>query len=643
MSIFSSQLYNAFMLKFGYFWIKDNEKFQIFSVKYRYFRSTFKKKSSIPVTGKLSMNLNQCILFVFLSIKEPWYFSGYAISIYLSVFLLFVFIYRKYLIDRERRRALYHFKDLETQRWKELDNIKSSFFANISHELRTPLTIIMSSLQHLMEKKNTVNDKPTLQMMYWNANRLLSMINQILDLSKLDAGKMKLRMSKIKIGELSEPILSSFQAVTYSSAKIFHYEINDPEVSLYCDVEKIERVINNLLSNAFKYTPDKGMISFRCRKISHLPEGVNITKADEYIEMAVFDNGKGIPKEIQDKIFERFFTHHQTFESSTGIGLSLTREFVTLHGGSIKVESEPNVFTAFYVYLPLVKHPLVEYEEVPINQLQRNIDFNSIEQESLTLHSASDQNDENKSLVLIIEDNRKLRHLIANLLRKSFGVVTASDGLQGLDLARQKIPDIIISDIMMPSLNGYELCNRLKNDLQTSHIPIILLTAKAAIEDKLKALNSGADDFITKPFNNKEIVLKVKNIINYRNQLKIRYRDFILGKEQMNAKSANDDKFLTSIRNILDEHYTDSDFTVDAFAQALCMSRVQLHRKIKALTNQSTSDFIRSYRLEKARTLIEKKELSIAQVAYQVGFSNPSYFTESFKKYYGMIPSNYLQ
>ncbi|MFW5700630.1 MAG: response regulator, partial [Cyclobacteriaceae bacterium] len=544
---------------------------------------------------------------------------------------------------REKRRAMLHIKKLEANRWKDINSLKSSFFANIYHELRTPLTLIMSPLQKLMEDQSLKKYNSTLKMMYWNTNRLLFMINQILDLSKLDAGKLQLQVSEINIKELFEPILFSFKTLTDGSTKTFDYEINDPDTLLYCDVEKIERVISNLLSNSFKYTCDNGMISYRCRKVNYIPENMNLKKAEEYLEIVVFDNGKGIPTEIQDKIFERFFTYHHTFESSTGIGLSLTKELVNMHGGNIKVESTPGLLTAFYVYLPIGLQHLTNYEEIPLHSLRRNTNLFLSEQLQILSNHELDTERPEKMVILLVEDNKELQQLLKEMLSPGYKVLVANNGKNGLALARKEIPDLVISDIMMPKVNGFDLCKNLKSDLRTSHIPVILLSDKAANEDELARLAIGANDYITKPFQNSEVLLKVRNILEYRNRLKVQYRNYIYGKTDKISSLSKEDRFLISLREVLEKNYKKNDFNVDAFAETLKISRVQLHRKVKSLTNQSTSDFMRNYRLEKAKELINNKNLTISQISFEVGFSNPSYFTESFKKHFGTVPSHYAE
>jgi len=583
---------------------------------------------------------NTCSLH--LAFQAQWYLKFYAIIIYIALLAILIFIYRQFLINREKRRTYYQIKELETQRWKELDELKSSFFANISHEFRTPLTLIMSSLQKMMEEQLPGKNDLTVKLMYWNTNRLIFMINQILDLSKLDARKMKLSISKIKLEELLEPILLSFQTLTNSSEKVFDYEINDLETIVYCDVNKIERVVSNLLSNAFKYTDETGKISCRCRKVNYVPEDMAIRNVDEYIEFAVFDNGKGIPHEIQDKIFERFFTYHHTFESSTGIGLSLTKEFINLHGGNIKVESDPGVFTAFYMYLPLGVQHMDNYEMVPLSALNRRVDFSHIKHLEIIGEVIENEVDNSADQsILIVEDNAELQKILVALLKEKYKVLIAADGAKGIDMAIKYMPDLIISDIMMPHINGYELCKKLKNDILTSHIPIILLTAKVTNEDKIKGLSCGVNDYITKPFYNNEILLKVNNILSFQNKLKYKYTNFILRNDNnIDVSFDINDKLLLELKKVLEENYTDCNFNVDAFADILNISRVQLYRKVKSLTNQTTTEFIRNYRLEKAKELIKNKNFTVAQVAIQVGFSHPSYFTESFKKYFGTVPSN---
>ncbi len=597
----------------------------------------------IAITEDIFMRIKISLLKLFLDSQHLWYFSNWSFAIYGVVFLKIILLYRQILINREKRRAMLHIKKLEANRWKDINSLKSSFFANIYHELRTPLTLIMSPLQKLMEDQSLKKYNSTLKMMYWNTNRLLFMINQILDLSKLDAGKLQLQVSEINIKELFEPILFSFKTLTDGSTKTFDYEINDPDTLLYCDVEKIERVISNLLSNSFKYTCDNGMISYRCRKVNYIPENMNLKKAEEYLEIVVFDNGKGIPTEIQDKIFERFFTYHHTFESSTGIGLSLTKELVNMHGGNIKVESTPGLLTAFYVYLPIGLQHLTNYEEIPLHSLRRNTNLFLSEQLQILSNHELDTERPEKMVILLVEDNKELQQLLKEMLSPGYKVLVANNGKNGLALARKEIPDLVISDIMMPKVNGFDLCKNLKSDLRTSHIPVILLSDKAANEDKLARLAIGANDYITKPFQNSEVLVKVRHILEYHNRLKVQYRNYIYGKTDKISSLSKEDRLLISLREVLEKNYKKNDFNVDAFAETLKISRVQLHRKVKSLTNQSTSDFMRNYRLEKAKELINNKNLTISQISFEVGFSNPSYFTESFKKHFGTVPSHYAE
>ncbi|MFW6249328.1 MAG: response regulator, partial [Bacteroidota bacterium] len=299
--------------------------------------------------------------------------------------------------------------------------------------------------------------------------------------------------------------------------------------------------------------------------------------------------------------------------------------------------------TAFYVYLPIGLQHLTNYEEIPLHSLRRNTNLILSEQLQILSNHELDTERPERMVILLVEDNKELQQLLKEMLSPGYKVLVANNGKNGLDLARKEIPDLVISDIMMPKVNGFDLCKNLKSDLRTSHIPVILLSDKAANEDKLARLAIGANDYITKPFQNSEVLLKVRNILEYRNRLKVQYRNYIYGKTDKISSLSKEDRFLISLREVLEKNYKKNDFNVDAFAETLKISRVQLHRKVKSLTNQSTSDFMRNYRLEKAKELINNKNLTISQISFEVGFSNPSYFTESFKKHFGTVPSHYAE
>jgi signal transduction histidine kinase/AraC-like DNA-binding protein len=530
----------------------------------------------------------------------------------------------------------------------EMDQMKTRFFSNVSHEFRTPLTLIIGPLEDILSKENlTEKNRVAMERMHRNAVRLLGLINQLLDLSKLDAGSMRLEMGESDILRFLRLISSSFHPL--AERKRIHYHVDIPEQAYltYFDSDKLEKILTNLLSNAFKYTPEEGEVHCRIKIQSR-----DAKKNKDFLHIRITDSGPGIPAELVDKIFDRFYQLEGSWQHSsggTGIGLSLTRELVGLQHGQIKVESEEGKGSSFTIVLPLGKEHLDKQEY----QLKSAEDREEAGVANLVLVSGGYENRQTedggleemdgKARILVVEDSEDVRaHLLENL-EDQFNMLEAVDGKQGLELATDMIPDLVITDLMMPKMDGVELCQRLKSDERTSHIPVIMLTAKATVESRIEGLETGADAYMTKPFNMQELQTQLKNLIEQRKLLRERFsRETEISPSDI-AVTSVDEKFLNKAIQIIEDNLGDCDFDVTAMTAEIGMSRMQLFRKLKALTNQTPSEFIRTIRLKRAAQLLQKKFGNVAEITYEVGFNNLSYFAKCFRELYGVSPSEYAR
>lgn len=521
----------------------------------------------------------------------------------------------------------------QTKKLKELDQVKSTFFANISHEFRTPLTLILNSLSDRMATVKAREDKDEqaqLEVMQRNAKRLLNLINQLLDLSKLDAGHMRLSMENIDLKELLSVVHSSFSSL--SNSRHINFSLLLPGEKIICrlDADKVEKILFNLLSNAFKFTPVDGSIDFKT-------EIVNNT-----IQVTVQDSGHGISGEQLKHVFDRFYQGKQYYadEQGTGIGLALTKELVELHGGKIWAESKQQG-ACFILQLPLVA--VTDNEEVVAGSTMQSIDENTA---TVISTSPGENNgngkfpgDTNRPVILIVEDSEDLRNYIRKHLIVNYEIAETENGKKGLEKAIAIIPDLVITDWMMPEMDGIALCQQLKTNELTSHIPIILLTALASDESKFRGLETGADDYLTKPFDNRELQIRIRNLIESRRQLRERYsRELHLGPKKVQVTSM-DEKFLEKVMQAIETYMGDPDFSMEKFGQEVSLSRMQLHRKLKALTGESPGDFLRTMRLQRARRLLESKAGNVSEIAYEVGFNNLSYFSKCYREQFGIAPN----
>jgi signal transduction histidine kinase/DNA-binding response OmpR family regulator len=598
---------------------------------------------------RISMNtylLIPCFItlvpFVFLNlsalgfINYGWIYPMIYITNFLEILAL-ALVLGKIIQTTENERissekALYEEK-IEAEKLQELDAAKTQFFTNISHEFRTPLTLILSPIDDLSKKYPT---ETLFDSMKRNAQRLLMLINQLLDLSKLDSGQMTMTIQRSNLAKFVQVLASSFSSVAESRSIDFKIIQNRKEAIAYFDADKVEKILVNLISNAFKFTKDNGEINVL----------VNYSEDFSSAEIIVKDSGIGISAQKANQIFDRFYqidgSHQRNYEGS-GIGLALVKEMVSLHKGTIRVESTEGVGTSFYVNLPINK--TTWQQEVLHEALEenKNLDFSKpiFERTKETFSDKTKINDE-ENILLIIEDNTDLRQYICSVFEQDYQILEAIDGQDGIEKALKFIPDIVVCDLMMPHLDGFGFCKLLKSDETTSHIPVVMLTAKANIESKIEGFELGADDYLTKPFNKEELLVRVNNLVTQRTLLRQKYDKQIVDLKPSEVKVASiDEKFITKSKEIIEQHLSESEFDIEQFAQEMNLTSVVLRRKIKAVTNQSATQFVRKYRLQKAANLLANNADTVSNIAYQVGFESLSYFTKVFQEEFGVSPSEF--
>jgi len=530
--------------------------------------------------------------------------------------------------------ALHNQKDIvekQKEKLEELDKAKSHFFTNISHEFRTPLTIISGMVDQVKTKPEIWLDKGT-QMIKQNTVGLLNLVNQILDLRKLESSSLQLNLIQGDIIPYLNYIIESYRSFAQSKSIQLHFLTEVESVKMDYDPDKLLRIISNLLSNAVKYTPDGGSIYFQLDKKFDKPA------KHESVLIRIKDTGAGIPEDQLPNIFDRFYQVEDSITRTgvgTGIGLALIQELVKLLNGNIQVTSEVDKGTTFLISLPITNESLVQ-EAINPFQLGSIGPLKESLTEDPVIMDDGYAVDSSLPCLLIVEDNNDIVQFLVACLEDDYQLQIARNGQEGIDKAIELVPDLIVSDVMMPEKDGFELCDILKNDELTSHIPIILLTAKADMESKISGLKSGADAYLTKPFEPEELLIRLEKLFELRKTLQQRYASEII---ESSDDLKIEDEFIQKVRTILNENMENEDFGTVALCQKLRLSRTQVHNKIKALTDKSTSLFIRSIRLNRAKKLLQTTELNISEVGYQVGFSNPAYFSRIFTEEFGVPPA----
>ena len=522
----------------------------------------------------------------------------------------------------------------EAEKLHEVDELKTSFFTNISHEFRTPLTLILGPVKQMIDETNEQKSKEKLSVVHKNAKRLLNLVNQLLDIAKLESGNMKLRTSPQNIIPFLKAIVISFTSYAERKNITLKFETSEEKIIVYFDNEKFEKIITNVLSNAFKFTPERGKIMVRAES------------NDKFLTINISDTGVGIPKEKISKIFDRFYqvnqAHTREYEG-TGIGLAFTKELIELHKGTIEVESVEGKGTTFKINIPLGKDHL-KPEEIIITDDNNSLTIHTepFLEEPAIKNKFNFITKNGKPILLIVEDNYDVRNYIKQNLENGFNITEACNGEEGWEKSISQIPDLIISDVMMPKLDGFKLCEKLKSDERTSHIPIILLTAKASSQDKINGFKTGADDYIMKPFEPNELVERIKNLIEQRKRIHDHFRKHGLLELDDSKVNNLDKEFLNKVVNTISKNISSESFCVELLAEKLFISRSLLHKKLVSLTGESPVELIRRIRLQKATELMEKKFGNISQIAMEVGFNSSAYFTECFKEQFGISPSQYL-
>jgi signal transduction histidine kinase/DNA-binding response OmpR family regulator/streptogramin lyase len=575
-------------------------------------------------------------------ILPPFWQTKWAYGLYLLIFMAAIFAIIQYRVARAKQIHL-----------TELNQMKLQFFSNISHELRTPLSLIISPIENILTSAK-VNNGITrqLELIYKNANRLVRLVNEIMDFSRAVENKLSISVQLVDIVKFTQELSFFFSDEALRRQITYKFEAKPTHIDAWFDKDKYEKIILNLLSNAFKFTQDNGTISIKIEKLSNDDKPSKKKKTDisefsskEVLKICVTDNGIGISPTDLSKIFEQFYqgsNKDYSYQQGSGIGLFLTKTLVELHYGKIFVVSEVGESTCFTILMPLGNSHFKKSEimEAPINvsskALEKRVFFPVEDKEDKAKLS------QNMPAILLVEDNYELRKYIVSVFSAKYRMLEAENGEIGYKLAYSNIPDLIISDIIMPKLSGIELCKLIKENIITSHIPFILLTAKITLEERIDGIETGADVYITKPFNVKYLEVVIKNLIETRKKIFKRFSQEMSFLPKEISNNPLDQYFLDKIINHVEQNITNTGLSVEDIATHLLMSQGHTWRKVKALTGLTTNEFIRTIRLKNALKLMEEYNLNISEIAYKVGFSSPAYFTKCFKDLYGKSPSSFL-
>lgn len=569
---------------------------------------------------------------------------------YFVIFILFTtaIVYILFYIYKLRHQV-----DLE----QHLSNIKLRFFTDISHELRTPLTLISSPISEILEHEEISSTvRKHLNLVHKNTERMLRLVNQLLDFRKIQNKKMKVLIEKTELVSQLQIIMDNFQLIAQDKKINFQLHTDSDKIYTWVDRDKFEKIFFNLLSNAFKYTPNGKNVT------------VNITNNSEQVVISVSDEGVGIAPEKQQSLFYRFETlvQYNILQPSSGIGLSLVRELIELHHGTIELKSEPGNGSEFIVTLPKEEKVFKEDQQAEFIlsdsddvSLAMQVEDKVPDKNSFKKEYSEDKNkictEDEKTSILIIEDNNELRQFLWNILSDTYTVLESTNGKEGLNYAQQYIPDIIISDVMMPVMDGLEMVKAIKSDHNTCHIPIILLSAKSSLDDRIAGLEQGIDDYITKPFSSTYLKKRILSLLRQRRQLQELYLSKLSQNNQEKNNNTNewvpsqpkvapyDEQFMQQVMAFIEEQMDNTDITIDDFANKLMLSRTVFYRKLKSIVGLTPVDFICEMRIKRAAQLIERSEYSFSQIAYMTGFNDPKYFSRRFKKIMGVTPTEYKE
>jgi len=574
-------------------------------------------------------------------VRPPFWRTTWAYLFY-TLAIGALLLYSRYLgISRIRKKFLLEQERQESKRIQELDRLKIKFLTNLSHDFRTPISLIMGPVDQLINEEHTTARLGKLNMVKRNARRLLNLVNQLLDFRKMEEHELQLQLSNGEFISFVKEVTDSFRDFAERKHINFLFESSLPKLHALFDHDKIERVLFNLLSNAFKFTLEGGSVTVEVGEMNNPSDPEH-----KWVSIQVIDSGIGIAKDKQEQVFERFFQNNSStavLNQGSGIGLSITKEFIKMHGGTIMVDSEPGQGATFIIQLPLQPVAAASPELLPAPDIAEAPEQElSMPMEETSRVASQAGSSADLPLLLLVEDNEDFRYYLKDNLRHQYKVLEAANGKEGWQKALAYHPQLIVSDISMPEMDGIDLTQKLKGDKRTSHIPVILLTALTAEEQQIAGLATGANDYITKPFNVEVLHAKIRNLLRLNNTLKNTYtRQIKVLTPEVTMESA-DEKLLNKIVSYLEKNLTNAQLSVESLSKEVGMSRSSLYSKVLDLTGQTPVEYIRSYRLDKAAGLMEKSDMSIAEIAYEVGFSTPNYFARSFKTKFNMLPSEFI-
>lgn len=598
---------------------------------------------------------NESIASLHIKILPPWWKTIYAVFFYFVLLLFLLYFFRRIILMRTRLIHETRLEHMKREKEAELYDMKIRFFTDISHEFRTPLSLILAPLQSILPwAENNPKISRQVNLIRKNSDRLLRLIDQIMDLRKIDTNKMRLELRKADIVACIKELTDSFDDIAMQRSILLEFSSKLEIYETWFDENKLEKIIYNLLSNAFKYTPDKGRIVVNLSlKKNEIPLQIFNHEITDYLEIRIIDNGIGISPEQSKHIFERFYRAEKGLPLRTGgagIGLALAKELVEMLQGKIKFESEINKGSSFIVLLPVGDHLWSEQQktEIPADEkVLKNVIPGVVLTDDLEyIYKYSEKSTEiqqksKKPVVLLVDDEADFRAFLREYLETNYRVYEAPNGIKGLKIAARIDPDIIISDVLMPGMDGIEMCQKLKSGIYTGHIPIILLSARSGAESRLKGLETGADIYIEKPFSPEILEKQISNILKTRKILRQKFSKELLIKPADITVTPLDAILLEKASAIVEKHMSDTGFGSDEFSREMGMSRSKLHRKLKALTSMPASEFIRTIRIKRAAQLIKSSQLSVSEISVLVGFSSHAYFTKCFKSIFGKAPTEY--
>lgn len=579
---------------------------------------------------------------LFIKITPSPFLSFWAILMYVLIISVLGWQIWRIVMARVQLKRELLIERVKRDKEEKFNQERLRFYTNISHELRTPLTLIMGPVRQLINsEKNGGANSRLYRLISDNSQRLLSLVNQLLDFRKSLHEGMKLKATYSNLVETIESNLDAFSFLAKEKSVYVDFSPESNVVKGWFDKEKLDIILFNILSNAFKFTPENGFVHVQLKKADPAPEF-----SKPHVEIMVSNSGKGIPRHLQEKVFERFFqagNDYNIINTGTGIGLSLVKTLVELHHGKISLESEPDKQTSFTIYLPYEREA---YSDEEIFDFKRDANRRTKELvENLKLNNDETVFQKKKTelqKILLVEDNSELRDFLSEYLSVDYDVLTASNGMKGLEICETQNPDLVISDIMMEKMDGIQFCEKIKSMPEISHIPVILMTAMASVENKMTGYKVGVDDYITKPFEPELLKIRIKNILDKLEKTRKGFGSNIHVSATELTISKIDEDFLGKVIDLLERNLDNADFDIESFSKNIGVSSSQLYRKIKSITGHSPNEFIRIYRLKKAAVLIKDSNLNISEIAYKVGFNDALYFSKCFKKQFGTAPSMYF-